>query len=90
VIDNTLLSEEQKLEKGLYPASAKATGGRRDYVIGISAVPDILKAYANALAMQYEVTFKRPETAKEVKQIQVGTQPGLKVHASSAPSRLTA
>ena len=66
---------------------AKATGGRRDYVIGISAVPDILKAYANALAMQYEVTFKRPETAKEVKQIQVGTRPGLKVHASSAPPK---
>ena len=63
---------------------SKASGGQRDFVIGISAVPDILKAYANALAMQYEVVFKRPENAKSAKVIQVGTRPGLKVHASSA------
>jgi len=63
---------------------AKASGGRRDFVIGISAVPDILKGYANALAMQYEVVFKRPESVKVAKMIQVGTRPGLKVHASSA------
>jgi len=66
---------------------AKATGGQRDFVIGISAVPDILRAYANALAMQYEVVFKRPDTAKAVKQIQVGTRAGLKVHATSVPPR---
>lgn len=64
---------------------AKASGGQRDYVVGISAVPDILKAYANALAMQYEVVYKRPETAKAVKQVQVGTRQGLKVHASGFP-----
>ena len=62
---------------------SKASGGQRDFVIGISAVPDILKAYANALAMQYEVVYKRPENAK-AKVIQVGTRQGLKVHASSA------
>jgi hypothetical protein len=61
---------------------AKLTGGQRDFVVGISAVPDILRAYANALAMQYEVSYKRPENAKNVKVIQVGTRPGLKVHAS--------
>ncbi len=66
---------------------AKATGGQRDFVVGISAVPDILKAYAGALAMQYEVVFKRPENVKTVKQIQVGTRQGLKVHASSVPPR---
>jgi hypothetical protein len=66
---------------------AKATGGQRDFVVGISAVPDILKGYANALAMQYEVVFKRPENVKAVKQIQVGTRPGLKVHASSVPPK---
>lgn len=66
---------------------AKATGGQRDFVVGISAVPDILRAYANALAMQYEVVFKRPENAKAIKQIQVGTRQGLKVHATSAPPK---
>ena len=62
---------------------AKATGGQRDFVVGISAVPDILRAYANALAMQYEVVFRRPETAKPAKEIKVGTRQGLKVHATS-------
>lgn len=66
---------------------AKATGGQRDFVVGISAVPDILKAYAGALAMQYEVVFQRPENVKSVKQIQVGTRLGLKVHASSVPPK---
>jgi len=64
---------------------AKLTGGQRDYVVGISAVPDILRAYAGALAMQYEVVFKRPENVKNVKAIQVGTRQGLKVHASGFP-----
>jgi hypothetical protein len=64
---------------------AKASGGQRDYVVGISAVPDILKAYANALAMQYEVVFKRPENVKNPKEIRVGTRAGLKVHASGFP-----
>jgi len=61
---------------------AKLTGGQRDFVVGISAVADILKAYASALAMQYEVVYKRPENAKNVKVVQVGTRQGLKVHAS--------
>jgi len=61
---------------------AKLTGGQRDFVVSISAVADIMKAYANALAMQYEVVYKRPENAKNVKAVQVGTRQGLKVHAS--------
>jgi hypothetical protein len=63
---------------------AKGSGGQRDFVVGISAVPDILKGYANALAMQYEVVYKRPEGGKPAKVIQVGTRAGLKVHATSA------
>ena len=61
---------------------AKITGGQRDFVVAISAVPDILRGYANALAMQHEVIYKRPENARNVKVIQVGTRPGLRVHAS--------
>jgi len=61
---------------------AKLTGGQRDYIVDISAMENILKAYANALAMQYEVVYKRPENAKTVKAIQVGTRGGLKIHAS--------
>jgi hypothetical protein len=61
---------------------AKLSGGQRDFIVDISAMENILKAYANALAMQYEVIYKRPENAKNVKAIQVGTRQGLKAHAS--------
>ena len=37
--------------------------------------------------MQYEVVYKRPETAKELKVIQVGTLLRLKVHASSVAAQ---
>jgi hypothetical protein len=63
---------------------AKISGGQRDFLVGISAVADTLRAYANALAMQYEVVYLRPENAKP-KVIQVGTAPGFKVHASGFP-----
>ena len=51
---------------------AKLTGGQRDFIVGISAVEGILKGYADALAYQYEVVFKRPESNKDAKVIQVG------------------
>lgn len=62
---------------------AKLSGGKRDFVVGISAVENILKSYANALAMQYEVVYKRPENARNVRVIQVGTLlQSVNVHAS--------
>jgi von Willebrand factor type A domain len=62
---------------------AKATGGQRDFVVGISAVENILKGYADALAAQFEVVYERPENTKTVKSVQVGTSiRGVKVHAS--------
>ncbi len=61
---------------------AKLTGGQRDFIVDISAMENILKAYASALAMQYEVTYKRPENAPPVKAVQVGNTKGLKIHAS--------
>jgi len=62
---------------------AKFTGGQRDFIVGISAVENILKSYAEALASQFEVVYQRPENAKNVKVVLVGTRPGLKVHASA-------
>jgi hypothetical protein len=61
---------------------AKASGGQRDHIVGISAVEGILKGYAEALTYQYEVVYKRPESGKP-KVIQVGTpRQGIKLHAS--------
>jgi hypothetical protein len=62
---------------------AKATGGQRDFVVGISAVEGILKRYADALTYQYEVVYKRPESNKPTKVVQLGTRrQGVTLHAS--------
>jgi hypothetical protein len=62
---------------------AKESGGRRDHIVGISAIEGILKGYADALTYQYEVVYKRPESNKPTKVIQVGTpRQGVKLHAS--------
>ena len=62
---------------------AKLSGGRRDFVVGIAAVPDILRAYASALAMQYEVIYKRPASNRPPQVLQTGTLlRNVKVHAS--------
>lgn len=67
---------------------AKLSGGQRDFVVGISAVEGILKGYADALVYQYEVVFKRPESNKGAKVIQVGTaRQGVKLHASGYPPK---
>ena len=60
---------------------AKYSGGKRDFVVGISAVENIMKGYADALAAQYEIVYERPENAKNIKVVQVGTTRG-KIHAS--------
>jgi hypothetical protein len=62
---------------------AKLTGGQRDFLLSISAVEGILKGYADALVYQYEVVYKRPESNKPTKIIQLGTtRQGVKLHAS--------
>jgi len=63
----------------------KATGGMRDLIVGISAAPDILRRFANALVSQYEVVYERPE-GKTPKSLQIGTRVnGVKIHASAYP-----
>lgn len=62
---------------------ATASGGQRDFVVGISAVEGILKRYADALTYQYEVVYKRPESNKPTRVVQLGTtRQGVKLHAS--------
>jgi hypothetical protein len=67
---------------------SKLSGGQRDFIVGISAVEGILKGYADALVYQYEVVYKRPESNKETKVIQMGSaRPGVKLHASGFPPK---
>ena len=65
---------------------AKATGGQRDFIVAISAAAVILQRYADALAGQYEVVYRRPESNKVPQLIQVGTlRQNVKTHASGFP-----
>jgi hypothetical protein len=68
---------------------AKASGGRRDFIVGISAAEAILKNYADALAAQYEVVYKRPESKKPPTIVQVGLAREGKheIHASGFPPK---
>jgi hypothetical protein len=60
------------------------TGGRRESIVGQSAIENYLKAYADALMFQYEVSFKRPESRTPAQQTLVGiTRSGLRLHANS-------
>ncbi len=62
----------------------QVSGGRRDFLIGPSAIENMLKTYADLLMSQYEVTYKRPDSSANVKQVDVGMtrRPGLTTHAS--------
>ena len=63
----------------------KNTGGRREFIVGQSAVETILKSYADALTSQYELTYKRPAGAPP-QNVQVGVaRPGLKLLATVWP-----
>lgn len=68
---------------------AKNTGGKRDFLIGISTVVPMLQKYADALTYQYEVVFKRPEGKKPPEQIMVGLarQGKFEIHASGFPPK---
>ena len=58
------------------------TGGRREFIVGQSAIEGWLKIYADALLNQYEVTYKRPED-KPATQVATGTtRPNTKTYAS--------
>src|SRR3954470_435429 len=63
---------------------AKDSGGKRDFIVGISAAEPILKSYADALTYQYEVVYKRPESKKPAQVVQVGLarQGKYQIHAS--------
>jgi VWFA-related protein len=59
----------------------KNTGGRREFIVGVSAIETILKDYADALTSQYEVIYKRPEGKAQVVQVGIRRE-GVKLYAS--------
>jgi VWFA-related protein len=64
-------------------ALTKNTGGRREFLVASAAAQSVLKGYADTLTAQYELTYKRPESAKRPLAVQVGVlRQGLRLHAS--------
>ena len=65
----------------------QVTGGRREFIVGQSAIEGWLKIYADALLNQYEVTYKRPED-RPAQQVASGVaRQGAKVYASYFPPK---
>ena len=63
----------------------KNSGGRREFIVAQSAIGTYLTMYADALTSQYEVTFKRPGSARP-KVLQTGTtRGGARLHSSLFP-----
>jgi hypothetical protein len=63
----------------------KNTGGHREFIVAESAIETHLTSFADALAAQYEVTYKRPEGPRP-NVVQTGTtRQGTRLHASLFP-----
>ena len=60
----------------------KNSGGHREFIVAESAIETYLTSYADALAAQYEVTYKRPAGTRPAV-VQTGTtRQGTRLHAS--------
>lgn len=63
-------------------ALTKNTGGKREFIVAESAIESYLKAYADALASQYAVTYKRPSSDRpKVVQTGINRSTPLRLHA---------
>ncbi len=61
----------------------KNTGGHREFIVGQTAIETYLTMYADALASQYAVTYKRPASERpKVVQTGVTRTTPLRLHAS--------
>ena len=64
------------------------TGGRREFIVGQSAIENWLKTFGDALTSQYEITYRRPDN-KPATQVLTGItrQGGLRVYANAFAPR---
>jgi hypothetical protein len=61
----------------------KQTGGKREYIVGQSALVGIVTGFSNALLNQFEITYRRPANATPPQVVLVGTmRPGMQVLTS--------
>jgi hypothetical protein len=65
---------------------SKASGGNREFIVGVSAMETILKRYAEILTSEYEVSYARVDSSKPAQEVRIGTtRTGVVLHASGFP-----
>jgi len=70
------------------PVLTKTTGGRYDFIVGQSALVDIVKLYGNIMLSQYEITYTRPPGPTPQRLMIGHTRPEkLQVLAPAAPPK---
>ena len=81
------LDDEMRNRNIVIAEGTSRTGGRREQVLAMMAIPEVLKQLAVELTNQYVVTYARPEMLIPPQKMDVGvSQPGLTVRA---PKRLS-
>ena len=76
------VSEEIRNRNRVIADGTEATGGRRDQLLAVQAIPDRLAQVADELLNQYVVTYARPESLIPPEKLQVtSTRRGLTVRA---------
>lgn len=80
------LDDEMRNRNMVIAEGPVQTGGRRDQLLSMRAIPEKLRQLADELLNQYVVTYSRPETLVPPEKLEVSVQrPGLTVRA---PRRL--
>ncbi len=79
---NPSLSDEVRNRNQVVALGTERTGGRRDYVLALTAAAPQMKQLARELLNQYVVTYARPDTLIPPQKIEVTvTKPGLTARA---------
>lgn len=75
-------TDEERNRNMVIAEGTERTGGRRDQLLSVMAIPERLKQLADELANQYVVTYSRPESLIPPEKLSVSVkQPGLTVRA---------
>lgn len=79
-------TEEMRNRNMVIAEGTERTGGRRDQLLSVQAIPDRMKQMAAELANQYVVTYSRPDTLIPPERVRVSSRnPTLTVRASTIP-----
>lgn len=80
-------TEEMRNRNMVIAEGTDRTGGRRDQLLSVQAIPERMKQLAAELANQYVVTYSRPDTLIPPERVRVSVRnPTLTARASAIPA----